>query len=151
MYNPLLLKLNTAFKQQLEKIDVKYPGTLQNLQFLNDGHQLQQIINELIDDKIYYPESCVISFQVFNTEYKINAGKLDDAEKENIDSIYKRLSYDKRTLIAIDAIVYPDIITTRVSAMLDLTAAIKNYHEAYAMVLNRDNAFEIYQKYVKEN
>ena len=115
------------------------------------GHQLQQIINELFDDKIYYPESCVISFQVFNTEYKINAGKLDDAEKENIDSIYKRLSYDKRTLIAIDAIVYPDIITTRVSAMLDLTAAIKNYHEAYAMVLNRDNAFEIYQKYVKEN
>ena len=75
----------------------------------------------------------------------------DDAEKENIDSIYKRLSYDKRTLIAIDAIVYPDIITTRVSAMLDLTAAIKNYHEAYAMVLNRDNAFEIYKKNMKEN
>ena len=140
MYNPLLLKLNTTLKQQLEKIDVKYPGTLQNLQFLNDGQKVVNII-----------EFCQISFQVFGTEYQINAGKLDDAEKENIDSIYKRLSYDKRTLIAIDAIAYPDIITTRVSAMLDLTAAIKNYHEAYAMVLNRDNAFEIYQKYVKEN
>ena len=140
MHNPLLVKLNTTFKQQLEKIDTKYPSTLQNLRFSNEG---QNIINMV--------ESCEISFQVFDTEYKINAGKLDDAEKENIDSIYKRLSYDKRTLIAIDAIAYPDIITTRVSAMLDLTAAIKNYHEAYAMVLNRDNAFEIYQKYVKEN
>ena len=140
MHNPLLVKLNTTFKQQLEKIDTKYPGTLQNLRFSNEG---QNIINMV--------ESCEISFQVFDTEYKINAGKLDDAEKENIDTIYKRLSYDKRTMIAIDAITYPDVITTRVSAMVDLTAAIKNYHEAYAMVLNRDNAFEIYQKYVKEN
>lgn len=140
MHNPLLLKLNTALKQQLEKIDAKYPNIIQNLQFLNDGLTVLNIC-----------EFCEISFQVFDTEYKINAGKLDDAEKENIDSIYKRLSYDKRTLIAIDTIAYPDIITTRVSAMLDLTAAIKNYHEAYAMVLNRDNAFEIYQKYVKEN
>ena len=140
MHNPLLVKLNTTLKQQLEKIDAKYPSMLQKLHFSNQG---QNIINMV--------ESCEISFQVFDTEYKINAGKLDDAEKENIDSIYKRLSYDKRTLIAIDAITYPDIITTRVSAMLDLTAAIKNYHEAYAMVLNRDNAFEIYQKYVKEN
>ena len=140
MHNPLLVKLNTTLKQQLEKIDAKYPSMLQKLHFSNQG---QNIINMV--------ESCEISFQVFDTEYKINAGKLDDAEKENIDSIYKRLSYDKRTMIAIDAITYPDIITTRVSAMLDLTAAIKNYHEAYAMVLNRDNAFEIYQKYVKEN
>ena len=138
MHNPLLVKLNTALKEQLEKINAKYPSILQNLHFLNDG---QKVLN--------ITESCEISFQVFDTEYKINAGKLDDAEKENIDSIYKRLSYDKRTLIAIDAIAYPDIITTRVSAMLDLTAAIKNYHDAYAMVLNRDNAFEIYQKYVK--
>lgn len=140
MYNPLLLKLNTALKEQLEKINTKYPSILQNLQFLNDG---QKVVN--------ITEFCQISFQVFDTEYKINAGKLDDGEKENIDSIYKRLSYDKRTLIAIDAIVYPDIITTRVSAMQDLTAVIKKYHEAYAMVLNRDNAFEIYLKYVKEN
>ena len=140
MYNSLLLKLNTALKQQLEKIDIKHPNMIQNLLFLNDG---QTVLN--------ISEFCEISFQVFGTKYKINAGKLDDAEKENIVTIYKRLSYDKRTIIAIDAIVYPDIITTRVSAMLDLTAAIKNYHEAYAMVLNRDNAFEIYQKYVKEN
>lgn len=140
MQNPLLVKLNTALKQQLEKIDVKYPSMLQNLNFSNEG---QKIVNLV--------ESCQMSFEVFGTVYKINAGKLDDAEKENIDSIYKRLSYDKRTLIAIDAIAYPDIITTRVSAMLDLTAAIKNYREAYAMVLDRDNAFEIYQKYVKEN
>lgn len=140
MHNPLLVKLNTALKQQLEKIDAKYPSMLQNLNFSNEG---QKIVNLV--------ESCQMTFQVFGTEYKINAGKLDDAEKENIDSIYKRLSYDKRTMIAIDAIAYPDVITTRVSAMLDLTAAIKNYHEAYAMVLNRDNAFEIYQKYVKEN
>ena len=140
MENPLLVKLNTALKEQLEKINAKYPSMLQNLNFSNEG---QKIVNLV--------ESCQMSFEVFGTVYKINAGKLDDAEKENIDSIYKRLSYDKRTLIAIDAIVYPDIITTRVSAMLDLTAAIKNYHEAYAMVLNRDNAFEIYQKYVKEN
>lgn len=143
MHNPLLVKLNTALKEQLEKINAKYPSILQNLQylqFLNDGQKVLTIT-----------ESCEISFQVFDTEYKINAGKLDDAEKENIYSIYKRLSYDKRTIIAIDAIAYPDIITTRVSAMLDLTAAIKNYHEAYDMVLNRDNVFEIYQKYVKEN
>lgn len=140
MENPLLVKLATALKEQLEKINAKYPSMLQNLNFSNEG---QKIVNLV--------ESCQMSFEVFGTVYKINAGKLDDAEKENIDSIYKRLSYDKRTLIAIDAIAYPDIITTRVSAMLDLTAAIKNYHEAYAMVLNRDNAFEIYQKYVKEN
>ena len=140
MHNPLLLKLklNTALKQQLEKIDIKYPNMIQNLQFLNDELTVLNI-----------SEFCEISFQVFGTKYKINAGKLDDIEHENIESIYKRLSYDKRTLIAIDAIAYPDIITMRVSAMLDLTAAIKNYHEAYAMVLNRDNAFEIYQKYVK--
>ena len=67
MQNPLLLKLNTALKQQLEKIDVKYPGTLQNLQFLNDGQKVVNII-----------EFCQISFQVFGTEYQINAGKLDD-------------------------------------------------------------------------
>ena len=140
MQNLLLVKLNTTFKQQLEKIDTKYPSTLQNLRFSNEG---QNIINMV--------ESCEISFQVFDTEYKINAGKLDDAEKENIDSIYKRLSYDKRTLIAIDAIAYPDIITTRVSAMLDLTAAIKNYYDAYLMIRNRDNAFKIYKKHVKEN
>lgn len=140
MENPLLVKLNTALKEQLEKINTKYPSMLQNLNFSNEG---QKIVNLV--------EPCQISFEVFGTVYKINAGKLDDAEKENIDSIYKRLSYDKRTLIAIDAIAYPDIVTTRVSAMLDLTAAIKNYHDAYAMVLNRDNAFEIYQKYVKEN
>ncbi len=140
MHNPLLVKLNTALKQQLEKIDAKYPNILQNLNFSNEG---QKIVNLV--------ESCQMTFQVFGTEYKINAGKLDDAEKENIYSIYKRLSYDKRTIIAIDAIAYPDTITTRVSAMLDLTAAIKNYHEAYDMVLNRDNAFEIYQKYMKEN
>lgn len=140
MQNPLLVKLTAALKEQLEKINTKYPSMLQNLNFSNEG---QKIVNLV--------EPCQISFEVFGTVYKINAGKLDDAEKENIDSIYKRLSYDKRTLIAIDAIAYPDIVTTRVSAMLDLTAAIKNYHDAYAMVLNRDNAFEIYQKYVKEN
>ena len=138
MYNPLLLKLNTALKQQLEKIDVKYPGTLQNLQFLNDGQKVVNII-----------EFCQISFQVFGTEYQINAGKLDDNEYENIDSIYKRLSYDKRTITAIDAILEPDVITTRISAMIDLTTAIKNYHEAYGMVLYRDNTFKIYRKYVK--
>ena len=140
MYNPLLLNLNIALKQQLEKMDVKYPSMIQNLQFLNDG---QTVLN--------ISEFCEISFQVFGTKYKINAGKLDDIEHENIESIYKRLSYDKRAITAIDAIAYPDVITIRISAMLDLTAAIKNYHEAYAMVLNRDNAFEIYQKYVKEN
>ena len=140
MHNPLLVKLNTALKQQLEKIDAKYPSMLQKLHFSNEG---QKIINLV--------ESCQMSFEVFGTEYKINAGKLDEAENENINSIYKRLSYDKRTITAIDAITYPDVITTRVSAMNDLTAAIKNYHDAYAMVLNRDNAFEIYQKYVKEN
>lgn len=138
MYNPLLLKLNTALKQQLEKIDVKYPGTLQNLQFLNDGQKVVNII-----------EFCQISFQVFGTLYQINAGKLDDNEYENIDSIYKRLSYDKRTITAIDSIVEPDVITERISAMLDLTTAIKNYHDAYGMVLNRDNTFKIYRKYVK--
>ena len=138
MYNPLLLKLNTALKQQLEKIDVKYPGTLQNLQFLNDGQKVVNII-----------EFCQMSFQVFGTVYQINAGKLDDNEYENIDSIYKRLSYDKRTITAIDAILEPDVITTRISAMIDLTTAIKNYHEAYGMVLNRDNTFKIYRKYVK--
>ena len=138
MQNPLLLKLNTALKQQLEKIDVKYPGTLQNLQFLNDGQKVVNII-----------EFCQISFQVFGAEYQINAGKLDDNEYENIDSIYKRLSYDKRTITAIDSIVEPDVITERISAMLDLTTAIKNYHDAYGMVLNRDNTFKIYRKYVK--
>lgn len=142
MHNPLLVKLNTALKQQLERIDVKYPSILQNLRFSN-SNEAQKIINLV--------ESCQMSFEVFGTEYKINAGKLDEAENENINSIYKRLSYDKRTITAIDAITYPDVITTRVSAMNDLTAAIKNYHDAYAMVLNRDNAFEIYQKYVKEN
>lgn len=140
MYNPLLLNLNIALKQQLEKIDVKYPSMIQNLQFLNDG---QTVLN--------ISEFCEISFQVFGTKYKINAGKLDDIEHENIESIYKRLSYDKRAITTIDAIAYPDVITIRISFMLDLTAAIKNYREAYAMVLNRDNAFEIYQKYVKEN
>lgn len=138
MYNPLLLKLNTALKKQLERIDVKYPGTLQNLQFLNDGKKAVNVI-----------EFCKITFQVFGTEYQINAGKLDDNEYENIDSIYKRLSYDKRTITAIDAITDPDIITERISAMLDLTTAIKNYHDAYGMVLNRDNTFKIYRKYVK--
>lgn len=142
MHNPLLVKLNTALKQQLERIDVKYPSILQNLRFSN-SNEAQKIINLV--------ESCQMSFEVFGTEYKINAGKLDEAENENINSIYKRLSYDKRTITAIDAITCPDVITTRVSAMNDLTAAIKNYHDAYAMVLNRDNAFEIYQKYVKEN
>ena len=142
MQNPLLVKLNTALKQQLERIDVKYPSILQNLRFSN-SKEAQKIINLV--------ESCQMSFEVFGTEYKINAGKLDEAENENISSIYKRLCYDKRTITAIDAITYPDVITTRVSAMLDLTAAIKNYHDAYVMVLNRDNAFEIYQKYVKEN
>lgn len=140
MYNPLLLNLNIALKQQLEKIDVKYPSMIQNLQFLNDG---QPVLNIL--------EFCEISFRVFGTKHQINAGKLDDIEHENIESIYKRLSYDKRAIIAIDAIAYPDVITTRVSAMLDLTAAIKNYREAYAMVLNRDSAFEIYKKNMKEN
>ena len=90
-----------------------------------------------------------MSFQVFGTEYQINAGKLDDNEYENIESIYKRLSYDKRTITAIDAILEPDVITERISAMLELTAAIKNYHEAYKMVLNSDNNFKIYRQYVK--
>ena len=74
----------------------------------------------------------------------------EDTSSKSI-TIDKLSVSDKKTLIAIDAIAYPDIVTTRISAMLDLTAAIKNYYDAYLMIRNRDNAFEIYKKHVKEN
>lgn len=80
-----------------------------------------------------------LCFDYSDKTYTLNMGKLDEEEYKNIDAITTELQVQYEFLQRLDAITYPDIVTSRSQQLGALISSLDYYKSAFQFVLDQAN------------
>ena len=102
-----------------------------------DGSVIKNLHKKYDDIEVTSQSQCTqLRFEYADNQYTLNMNKLDDAEFLNIETMTNDLLIRYDFLRKVEAINYPEIVTSRSRHLEALVSSIDYYRSAYAFLLD---------------
>ena len=102
-----------------------------------DGSVIKNLHKKYDDIEVTSQSQCTqLCFEYADNQYTLNMNKLDDAEFLNIETMTNDLLIRYDFLRKVEAINYPEIVTSRSRHLEALVSSIDYYKSAYAFLLD---------------
>ena len=125
MSNTMLQQINDAIFKRLHHLASR------------DGSVIKNLHKKYDDIEVTNPSQCTkVCFEYAGNQYTLNMNKLDDAEFLNIETMTNDLLIRYDFLRKVEAINYPEIVTSRSRHLELLVSSIDYYKSAYVFLLD---------------
>ena len=102
-----------------------------------DGSVIKNLHKKYDDIEVTSQSQCTqLCFEYEDNQYTLNMNKLDDEELHNVETITNDLLIRYDFLRKVEAINYPEIVTSRSRHLEALVSSIDYYKSAYAFLLD---------------
>lgn len=102
-----------------------------------DGSVIKNLHKKYDDIEVTSQSQCTqLCFEYAGNQYTLNMNKLDDEELMNVETMTNDLLLRYDFLRKVEAINYPEIVTSRSRHLEALVSSIDYYRSAYSFLLN---------------
>lgn len=102
-----------------------------------DGSVIKNLHKKYDDIEVTSQSQCTqLCFEYAGNQYTLNMNKLDDEELMNVETMTNDLLFRYDFLRKVEAINYPEIVTSRSRHLETLVSSIDYYRSAYSFLLN---------------
>lgn len=102
-----------------------------------DGSVIKNLHKKYDDIEVTSQSQCTqLCFEYDGTEYSLNMNKIDEEEFRNVEAVANDLYMRYDFLRKVEAINYPEIVTSRSRHLEALVSSIDYYRSAYAFLLD---------------